>query len=107
MSISSLRSIELRATMVQKNSVTRNLVVVRSGRESFHPRWLDGAKPAFDLLVAAYEDTPAVPCSPGIRQFSLPGRKMQGYYRLFTKSPKLLQKYDQIALFDDDSTATQ
>jgi len=82
--------------------VTRNLVVVRSGRGSLHPHWLNGEEPAFDLLITAYEETPAVPSSPRIRQISLPGRKMEGYYKLFTQWPELLRQYDRIALFDDD-----
>jgi len=82
--------------------VTRNLVVVRTGHKSLHSHWLKGAEPAFDLLVTAYEETPAVLSSPRIRQISLPGRKMEGYYRLFTESTELLRNYDQIALFDDD-----
>lgn len=82
--------------------MTRNLVVVRTGHKSLHSHWLKGAEPAFDLLVTAYEETPAVPSSPRIRQISLPGRKMEGYYRLFTESTELLRNYDQIALFDDD-----
>jgi hypothetical protein len=83
--------------------VTRNLVIVRSGRGSLHPNWLHGAEPTFDLLVTAYEEgTPTVPSSPGIREILLPGRKVAGYHRLFTESPDLLRNYDQIALFDDD-----
>lgn len=82
--------------------MTRNLVVGRCGRGSLHPGWLQGAEPAFDLLVTAYEETPAVPPSPGVREIFLPGRKIGGYFRLFTESPELLRNYDQIALFDDD-----
>src|SRR5277367_5314064 len=80
----------------------RDLVVVRAGRTSLHPRWLRGAAPNFDLLIAAYEETPAVPPSLRIRETFLPGRKIGGYHRLFTESPELLREYDQIALFDDD-----
>ena len=86
----------------RKNAGIRDLVVVRAGRTSLHPRWLRGAALNFDLLVAAYEETPAVPPSPGIRQIFLPGRKIEGYHRLFTEWPELLRRYDQIALFDDD-----
>ena len=86
----------------QRNSSTRDLVVVRAGRASMHPRWLRGAAPNFDLLVAAFEETPAVPPSPRISETFLPGRKITGYYRLFTELPELLREYDQIALFDDD-----
>jgi hypothetical protein len=86
----------------QKNAAIRNLVVVRAGRASLHPNWVCGEAPNFDLLVAAYEETPAVPPSPRIRQILLPGRKISGYYQLFTESPELLREYDQIALFDDD-----
>jgi len=85
-----------------RNASIRDLVVVRAGRASLHPRWLRGAAPNFDLLIAAYEETPAVPPSRRIRETFLPGRKIGGYYRLFTESPELLREYDQIALFDDD-----
>jgi hypothetical protein len=84
------------------NSMERNLVVVRAGRRSLHPRWLLREDPEFDLLVAAYEETPGVPTSPRIREIFLPGRKIAGYYQLFRESPELLRVYDQIALFDDD-----
>jgi hypothetical protein len=75
---------------------------VRAGRVSLHPHWLCGAAPNFDLLVTAYEETPAAPPSPRIKETFLRGRKIEGYHRLFTESPELLREYDQIALFDDD-----
>jgi hypothetical protein len=82
--------------------MTRNLVVVRGGRRSLHPGWVLGAQPDFDLLVTAYEDTPDTPTPSKVRQVFLPGRKIEGYHRLFTESPWLLRDYEQIALFDDD-----
>lgn len=86
----------------------RNLVVVRAGRGSLHAGWLDGAAPAeFDLLVASYETgTPEVGHSQAFA-VSSPGSKVAGYDDLFRRYPDLLERYDYIALFDDDIRIAQ
>jgi Protein of unknown function (DUF707) len=86
----------------------RNLVIVRAGRGSLHPGWLDGAAPAeFDILVASYEaGTPEVRHSQSYA-VSSPGPKVAGYADLFRRHPELLEFYDYIALFDDDIRIAQ
>jgi hypothetical protein len=85
----------------------RNLVVVRAGRNSLHPRWVEGPGAAgFDLLVVPYEEG-APPCPDGSPSMFIPGRKIAGYHRLFRDHPDLLERYDYIALFDDDLLATK
>jgi hypothetical protein len=87
---------------------SRNLVVVRAGRSSLHPGWRDaGSCATFDLLAARYEPGPSMPDAPGIAEVDIPGRKVAGYATLFRQYPDLLDRYDFIALFDDDLRATQ
>ena len=80
----------------------KNLVVVRAGRGSLHPHWVAGpGEAAFDLLVVPYErDAPAGPDSRST--ILIPGRKIEGYYELFQQRPDLIDRYEYIALFDDD-----
>lgn len=97
-----------RAELCATSGAHRNLVVVRAGRGSVHPGWLDGAAPAeFDLLVASYEPgTPEVRHSQAYAVRS-PGSKVAGYADLFRRHPELLERYDYIALFDDDIRIAQ
>lgn len=82
---------------------SRNLVVVRAGRNSLHPGWRDPERRAgFDLLVARYEPGPSLPARPGVAEVASPGTKVAGYASLFRHYPALLDRYDFIALFDDD-----
>lgn len=84
----------------------KNLVIVRAGRNSLHAGWTAGTGEAeFDLLVAAYEKL-----TPGASdQWSilLPGRKIAGYNELFQRYPELLDRYEYIALIDDDIKVTK
>jgi hypothetical protein len=86
------------------SSKRRYLVIVRAGQRSLHPTWRDPACPAeFDLLVAAYEQG-------GVRDgddvIFVPGPKVRGYREVFRRCPALLDRYDFIALFDDDIAAS-
>lgn len=81
----------------------KNLVVVRAGRQSLHADWLKGAAAAeFDLLVAAYEDGVPELAHSQAAVIRSPGAKIAGYADVFRRYPELLQRYDFIALFDDD-----
>jgi hypothetical protein len=80
----------------------RNLVVVRAGPRSLHPKWVSGGVPNFDLVAAAYDE--AAPVAEGERRISIPGNKVAGFHRLFQENPHLLD-YDRIALIDDDILA--
>ena len=79
----------------------KNLVVVRAGPNSLHPGWTQGpGEPEFDLLVAAYEAGSSDSSAEWL--IRLPGRKIAGYNELFRLHPELLERYEYIALFDDD-----
>lgn len=81
---------------------TKNLVVVRAGRNSLHPHWTAGpGQAAFDLLVVPF-DRAAPPPPEGRSSIFIPGRKIEGYNRLFHSHADLLDRYDYIALVDDD-----
>lgn len=80
----------------------RDLVVVRAGRHSLHPGWVEGNGAAdFDLFVVPYEQGAPVEAGPAQR-YLFPGRKIQGYDALFRYRPDLLERYEYIAFFDDD-----
>ncbi|MCB1501160.1 MAG: hypothetical protein KDK07_15465 [Bauldia sp.] len=82
--------------------------MVRAGRASLHPGWIDGpARPGFDLLVARYEAGPSLDERDGHAEIAIPGRKVRGFARLFREHPELLTNYDFIALLDDDLRASQ
>ena len=77
-------------------------VVVRAGSRSIHAKWLSGCPARFDLIVAAYEDLPPELTSAATESIFIPGTKVAGWSRLFSDRPELLQRYEQIALMDDD-----
>lgn len=91
---------------------SRNLVVVKAGRNALHEGWLCGpsngsAAGGFDLLVAAYESGVAPPKETGTAYLWAPGSKVAGYADIFRRHPELLDSYDYIALFDDDLIASR
>lgn len=79
----------------------RNLVVVRAGRNSLHPRWLDaGAKRNWDLGVSLYD--PQARFDDGADVTALrEGGKWDGLFDYFSQSDAL-DRYDYIWLPDDD-----
>lgn len=86
----------------------RNLVVVRAGRSSLHPRWLaDGTARSFDLVVSAFD--PEVPrvAGEGISHVDQPGGKWDGLFATLTAlGPDLARRYDYVWLPDDDIDTT-
>ncbi len=81
----------------------RWLVVSRTGRDGLHHRWLkQWPERRFDLLLSAYHPDVADPGLPGVTLEFRPGRKVDGYAALFRDRPDLLDRYDRIALIDDD-----
>lgn len=82
--------------------------MVRAGRGALHPGWRDApARAAFDLLAVRYEPGPSIPDTAGTAEIFIPGSKVAGYAALFRQYPELLDRYDFIALFDDDLQASQ
>ena len=89
---------------------SRNLVVVRAGKDSLHPKWLprDGAERRFDVLVSCYQDD----CleryggTPGVSAVYCPGGKWDGLYRTLCDMGAELDRYDFVWLPDDDIETT-
>ena len=82
---------------------SRNLVVVRAGDSSLHPRWFVDADAAdFDLIVSYYGDDPARFRSPRENRVDCKGGKWNGVAALFAERPELLDRYDFFWLSDDD-----
>lgn len=81
----------------------RDLVIVRAGKQSVHPGWIDRRlEPRFDVLVAAYEPLENELLAGAAESLLIPGRKVAGWHELFRRRPDLLERYDRIALMDDD-----
>lgn len=86
----------------------RNLVVVRAGRNSLHERWIEGGgERDFDVLVATYEEGARGQADARTSIIFVPGPKIAGYAQILRRYPALLDRYDFIALFDDDIAATR
>lgn len=82
--------------------MSRDLVIVRAGRQSTHRSWTSAGVDAFDLLIANYEELPSSLLARARESVLIPGAKVAGWRDLFQRSPDLLARYDQIALLDDD-----
>jgi len=80
-----------------------NLVIVRCGRNSLHPRWLEnGAARNWDLMLCPYQDGPTDSDFPV--PAPVPGQKWSGLERLL-KADDLWRRYEYIWLPDDDLLA--
>lgn len=80
----------------------RNLVVVRAGKNSLHPRWLESAHVRnWDLIVSLFDPQAKFDHGDDIEIVTRPGGKWDGLYYLFQNSD-LLERYDYIWLPDDD-----
>lgn len=81
-----------------------NLILVRAGGDSLHGHWLaetpDGQ--SFDLIILAYAPT----FHPGDRAdcgyIEIPGTKVAGYSAFLKSHRDLIERYERIALIDDD-----
>ena len=86
--------------------VRRNLVVVRAGRNSLHPMWLDGpGERNWDLIVSSYDPEAHFKPHDEVQSVLKRGGKWDGLYALFADSD-LLSRYDYFWLPDDDIAAT-
>ena len=82
--------------------MSRNLVVVRAGKNSLHPAWLAGETDRnWDLIVSAYDLAAKFDAVPGVKVVLQPGGKWDGIHALFAGSD-LLSRYEYIWLPDDD-----
>ncbi len=81
----------------------RNLVITRAGGSSLHGSWLSPSGDRnFDLLVAAYDAQAIEVDGDGVEHLFIPGFKVEGWRKLFESHPDILDRYDRIALLDDD-----
>jgi hypothetical protein len=83
-------------------SVRKNLIVVRAGKNSLHPSWINGGNPNFDLLVAAYDKNVINAESDSVRSKFIPGSKVSGWNILMRDHIDFIRRYDRVALIDDD-----
>jgi hypothetical protein len=79
-----------------------NAVIVRAGARSLHPGWLEGEPPEFDLYVLAYAPPPASPATTYVEEVHLPGQKVAGWHAFLTARPDIFERYERIALIDND-----
>ncbi len=77
-------------------------MILRCGRTSLHPHWLDGAR-NWDFLVCPYQEMPAEPASI-LPAEVIEGQKWSGLFRLLSDWDGWLA-YDYIWLPDDDLLA--
>lgn len=87
------------------NGARRNLVVVRAGKNSLHPKWLDaGRHRNWDLVVSLYDPDARFDNGPDVPVVIQRGGKWDGLYALFSQSD-ILDRYDYVWLPDDDINA--
>jgi hypothetical protein len=80
----------------------KNLVVVRAGRNSLHPQWLDaGPNRNWDLIVSLYEAEAHFQHPEDVLIVTKTGGKWDGLHALFANSD-LLRRYEYVWLPDDD-----
>jgi hypothetical protein len=82
-----------------------NLVIVRAGKHSLHPAWIDGTgneRPDFDLLVAAYDEDAMKEDVEHVKYRHIPGSKVSGWNTVLNEYAGLVDTYRRIALIDDD-----
>jgi hypothetical protein len=84
-----------------------NLLIVRAGDASLHPRWLGNAAPrSFDLLVSYYGATPGRFRDDGDIYHAMTGPRWPGHDAIFSENREFLARYRRIALACDDLDAT-
>ena len=99
------RKADFRAMAAGDIQPRRNLVVVRAGRNSLHPGWLDaGARRNWDLAVSVYDPEARFDHAPDVAIVSREGGKWDGLFAYFAQSDAL-SRYDYVWLPDDDLAA--
>lgn len=82
----------------------RDLVLVRAGPRSLHQGWIapSEVEQAFDLMVLAYGPTFLAPEREDFGHVNTPGSKVAGYGAFFRDHRDIVERYDRVALIDDD-----
>jgi hypothetical protein len=84
----------------------RNLVIVRAGKSSLHPRWLDGGERRnWDLLVSYFDPEARHDHPADVQTVVHRGGKWDGLYQS-VRDDALLDRYDHVWLPDDDIDTT-
>lgn len=84
-------------------NVRRNLVIVRAGRASLHPRWLSDTR-TWDLIVSCYDPEAAFTHGAEVPVVLREGGKWDGLFALLDGSD-LMARYDYVWVPDDDIDA--
>lgn len=84
----------------------RNLVVLRAGEGSLHPRWLAATGRDFELFVSDYGPQPGRWLAESDLYEHRPGAKWPALGALLAEHPHLLDDYDAFWFPDDDLDAT-
>lgn len=84
-----------------------NLLIVRAGDESLHPRWIaDGARRNFDLMVSYYGKTPGR-FNEGCEYYhAMAGPRWPAHHAIATHHMPLLRQYERVGFACDDLDAT-
>ncbi|MGD0562111.1 MAG: hypothetical protein ABSA66_03390 [Roseiarcus sp.] len=87
---------------VPDSQVRKNLVVVRAGKNSLHPRWLNGEQGRnWDLVVSLYDPDARFQHPDDVVVVARRGGKWDGLHAFFANCD-ILSRYDYIWLPDDD-----
>jgi len=85
--------------------VRRNLLIVRAGDASLHPRWLEGPR-TFDLMVSYFGDTPRR-FNGGIEYYhEMKGPRWPAHHAICTHHIEILRRYARVGFACDDLDAT-
>ena len=85
----------------------KNLLIVRAGDQSLHPRWLAGGKPRnFDLLVSYFGATPERYRDACDFYHSMPGPRWPAHHAICSQNAAFLSGYQRVAFACDDLDAT-
>lgn len=85
----------------------RNLVIVRAGDNSLHPRWLAGGDArSWDIVVNYYGEQEQLYRRPDIERIDSKGPKWPALQLLLQETPRFLRDYDYVWLPDDDLDTT-
>lgn len=81
----------------------RNLVIVRAGNKSLHPKWLGGPEPRnWDLVISYFGDDPDIYRVDDVVRIDSKGPKWTPLQALVMQHPQYLDMYDYIWFPDDD-----
>lgn len=81
--------------------MNKNLVIVRAGDNSLHPKWLAPGRD-WDILVSGYGATPPQPESANDAAHYVKGGKWDGMHKAIADNEEYVFAHERIMLADDD-----